>query len=737
MKINNLKTKNSNSFLILISLIFISFFFFSFIPSVSASSMISPIPDLCIPYNVSYFDIWLEDYYSIDVDEEINIRYVDPINGLLVTLPVNHATLNLECFEMAYYFQCKNPSDPECLTTDLLRLSSYDDDCEFDLLLMFESNEGLDQSFTVNIVEDCYVNDSDPPPSYNYTISLFDNLIAYYPFDGDAKDHYNNYDLSVNDTNIGISFSGNSVKGLSTNSQWNFPSNMFPSISNDEEYSVAFWYYKNNSGDYANSFTCHNNTQANVLQYRIDNNDNYIVPFFDGSGPSQSSKPDDFQFIVVTYNSTYMTLIVNGTSYYTDYRPSTNFSISECVLNYHSNSANNVFIDEMYIFNRQLNITESLLLYNNGNGYSFSEVNSPYSPTISTISDIEMNQNSSIILDLDSYIDSWDDLYVQVTDPFTNYQYKLYTGYATALGDYYDLSVNSSGHLNITSYGRPYVYDIDVYACNYSDYQYCSSESFQVTVNGTLNSVVQLNQFVYSVNLGFRDSYTFPMNYYFQYYEGVIFSFPDSNYTGILDSDFEYNYTTIANPVLNASYMVFLECEDISDPLFEYNYLGDLNITMECGNNTAYYTTTAYNNYNQRVTFYAYNSFSHEDDYLIILSGNPDVATGYTPSLTQLNDSTTDLYDEYIGTFSEILPSGLTSSQKIRMFLVISLVLVVVVFIMTVKFSTMLAIILSFITFILTGFVFASAGFINVAIPVILLIALIFYGIIKLFRGGS
>lgn len=716
----------------LIVFLFFSFFLFS-ISLISASSKYGNIPDFCLRYNTTEYDLWLEDYYSIDDDEEIWIRFTDPVNERVLLMPENYMTLNTECWEMAYYFTNRTPGG---LTKDVIRFQTYDEDCDFDLLLRFDSDSNLNQEFNVNVREDCSINYSESPDNFNVSSSIFDDIVSFYRFDNSLYDFLNNYHSTSPNVTL---YSDNSLYGFSsnlTNGNLIDFSDSINSIS-DTSFSLSFWY----GGKGSNSETEYllgdiTNQNLGVLIGFFVGDDDYLEIKFNSTTFQNTSwdlVDGNFHHVVLVNNDSNYTLYVDNLIF----KSYSFHSIAYYQLGLgipHWQDGNNDFLfDDLGIWDRVLTPVEVSSLYNNGNGYNLEEINPSNLPNFSSIPDVNINVTDSAIVDLDDYFDGWEDIYLSALDPFNNYNYNIYTGYSTLNTDYYELTLFPNGTLNISSYNRPYSFDVTATACNYTPFEECESDTFTVNIGGNLSQVVAVNPFAAYYNLGFRDFETFAGNYHFQYYDSFVFSFPDSNYTGFLNDS--YQYSVIEEPVLNASFMVYLSC-NISDSRTVTNYLADLNITMECGQNNVYVTLTAYNNYNQRVYFTAYNNFSQLSDYAQILAGNYDLPTGYVAQVEDF-EVNTSWYDENIQTFDSVLPTDLNARQQRQLFFLITFVAIVCSFLILFSISVTFAIYVCLIELIFFLLFFARANYISPVWFTLSIILTLLFLAIKFFRGGN
>lgn len=701
---------------------------------ISASSVIGNIPDVCLPYNVSYYDIWLEDYYNIDIDADVKIKYTDPLNNRTVLLPPNYATLNLACYEMGYYFNSRTGFSP---LTDVIRFQTYDDNCDASFRVTFIGEDGLNQYFNLRVSDNCsgsgYLDDYVSPPSsyYNFSSSVLNSVVSFFRFDNDYLDYFNNLSLS----SIGLyspTYSFDSVHGYSLNVTEDVVFNISDySVFSDKVFGYSFWF--NTSG-----------SNSTIVDYiRCDNGLIFelllgqICFSIDGStciNPTYTSYHDsNFHHVVLSSNSSNIYAYVDGSVIWS---ASSTYDISSCEFFSGIFEVGNTrdSVDDFIIFDKFLNSSDVSFLYNSGSGLTIDQISAPNLPlTNGSISDVYLSGDDSYSIDLDNYFDYWEDIYVIAPDPINDYQYKLYTGYSTLNADFYEFTLYSNGTLYIESYLRPYSFSFDVYACNYTPFEECSNLSFNVYINTGLADVVQLNPLQAYYDLGFVGHTTFSGNYFYQYYEDIVFSFPDSNFTGVLNSTFPYSYVEIDNPINNASYMVFLNCS-INSSSYVYNYLGDLNVSMECGDYQSYFLITAYNNYNQKVYLTAYNGNSSISDYTYILSGNSDLPSGYIPNSINFTSTPRSFTDNFL-VFSSVFPDGISQSSKnIIVFCTLSIIVFLIYFIF--RSSLISFFYVSSVLVLMLLFLFASMNYITLFSPILFTFLFLLYSIIKFLKGG-
>lgn len=727
-------------------------------PSVSASTQTGEIPDFCYEYNDIY-DIILDNYYNIDQFETITIVIKDVPTTYRIDLLAGYAILaDLygTTYDVSYYYKhYPTINDP---TKDFLTFETYSTSEYLRIKLEFDSDDSLDQEFFVNITESCVepAEPVSPPVQYNFTSSYFNDLIAWYTFDYptdvdsyihnvyepntlDLKNYAGDPDIVYNGGKHG---NGYRIDGSASYSYTDYHQEQF--FPNDE---MTFCYWVNFTDTSSDRliFYIKNKTGSgqDILNYYNDNTDWRFN--FGGSSYYTTDSPSDWDFVCGRLSSSEnVQFSINGANVSTSGSGVPDIDDFTDVILYLGGVPSAYYmhgsLDDFAIWNRSLTDAEIASLYNSSNGIIFNSSEILSAPSISAISDYYMAGDSSVDYDLDSYITGWEDIYIYYRDPVSLSYLKLYTGHETLNSDYFDLKLYANGTLTITSYERPYDFSLNVFGCVYSSYELCSNESFTIHISTDLGSVTKLNNMEAYYNLGYGTSYKlFSGNYFFQYYENIKFIFVDSNYTGVLNSTFPFSYSQIANPTLNGTFRIFMDC-DISQDLTTYTFLGDLNITMECGSNAVYWEIYPRTNYNQKVSLYAWNSHSSAYANSTILAynyNNPAWAlygtSGYSSSQGTSNISAveTNWY-----TFSNLLPDGLSDSNQNRLVFMILLVVNGVIFAGLFRKSVGVALVCCDLVTIFLLFLFANAGFINYFFPILLLFITLGYGLIKLVRGG-
>lgn len=700
---------------------------------VSPTAMIGQMPDICIPYNQQFTNIWLDSYYSIDNDDVIHIYYRDPDLGRLTYIPIGYNTGHETCWDMAYY---------ESFGKDLLRIESMNEDCNRDIEIKFPNEQGMDQTFNMDIRNDCTDN-VDPDPVYvDLSDPMFDHLISFFSFDDTLQDSKFNYDFRNFTT---TTYSTMAKHGKSINlKQFKGDFNRTSSVLSTD-FSFSYWLNDTPEIDGIDYFLICNG--YNIAHYTDSSNDPDHVACMEAqpcnSGNLTGLSDSTFHHFMFIKDGSTMELYVDNSLKQS--KSVSGITIDHCTFGDNIINDYDILLDDLAIFNKSLNSTERADLYNSGNGYDFSENETLYTPQSSEVADIVMDQHSTAWIYLPDYFsDNWDYMYYQAPNPFNNDQLlnmiSLETGQNTTRlpiwtntnhFDYYDLRLESNGSLNITSYGRPYFFTITVSACTNAYFEECKEESFTISIGGTLSEVEAMGTMEAYYNLNFTGRKLFSMARWFRYHTDTLFSFPDSNQTGVLNGS--YSYANIENPLRGANYMVMLTC-DIDQTYETYNFLGDLNISVECGNGNAWYDVRPHKTYHQHVSFVGNNSISTAYHNTTILAGDFDLPSEHQTAET--TSSTTALNNSVLS-FSNLLPQSISDQNKTRLVFFILIIIVGVIFSALYKYSVPLAFYISLVASVFILFVFVSADYISPAYPILLLFILISGLIIKFIRGGG
>lgn len=709
-------------------------FLFAFVISfVSASSVTRPMEDIVLGHNVQNYKVWLWDYYSVSQSEVITIRYEDPINHNLISLPANYATLNLECFEMSYGFEDRGGGWYE----DVITFETYDDNCYIDMVVEFESDSSLNQAFRLTISNSSSSVVENPLVYYNISyLGFLNSLVGYLPLDDNYKDYsLGGYDGVVEGGVLNLSSGGKLGKymDISNYGYLNLTSmfkNKIPSSSNTN-FTVSFWVKFSESGNSGPKyiFSCANSDYLAQYNFGID-----YIAFYGTEGLASLNNTlskNVWHNIVLRSSGGEAQVFYDGNIDTSSLHiGSLNYDNNFCRLGSHSVVGGFLGVDEFMLFNRSLQESEVLQLYNSGSGLNISGGYSPLTPTNSSIPNIYLNQSSYYNISYSTYFTGWGAVYLKAQDPIQDYIFNLYPGYSTLNADYYEL-FNFANAVQIQTYARPYNFTLTFVVCNTTMYTNCREVSTNVYIGGSLSNVEQINEFLYSYDLGLdvTDYTTFAGNYFFQYYDRFYLTMPDSNYTGTVGDGTHSYFTVQNNSQTNLSYMVIFEC-NLTGGAYTYNYLGDVNLTAECGDGQTYFILSPYNNYNQRVYFAGVNSQSSVSDFTLLFAGNSDYPAGYIPDLS-VEDTNTNFIDNNINVFSSLLPQDITASAKKK---VVFIVLFIVngLFIMSFIRYGFWCLVLCFGVTTIILFLFASANYITNALPVLSLfvtVLLIYLGV--------
>lgn len=691
----------------------IAIFLFSF---ASASSKFASVPDLHLQQNITGLNsvkVWLWDYFNIDQSEVIHINYLDPISGRMVHLPANYASLNLKCFEVSYGFQNRGHGWYE----DVLVIQTLNDTCQAQLMIDFTSNDNLDTTFNL------YVNNSyksgystyDPAPVYtNTTGTLFSHVKHYFPFDSSMYDAVTD---SAGQVQRAPLFSPG-LFGNSLNARADVSYSLIGSLLSDlnpSNFSVSFWY----EGNYSTSMSVLN---CSYFGSNVFINNMY---FANATGLSYSvgNLNNSFHLVTASFNST--GIDVYGDGIYKGFLSGSIPSLSYCHVGDNEGYApdGKNLIDDLVFWDTKLNSADVTYLYNNGKGRNMT-VASPYIPHQNSLfPDIQLNGSSSAFVNISQYYTNWSSIYVAVDDPISDFSYTIYPGYGTLNADYFEI-YNLASALNITSYARPYSFDVSVYVCGTSVYTDCILDLFHVSILSNVSNVLSVSPFLYSYTVD--PTFSFSGNSYFQYYDTITLSLIDSNDTGVLDGDFNYSV------INDSSYLVYLPCNITKSP-YVYNYSGDYNISVSCGSGQSYFTFYSAPDYLTPLSFTAFNNRSSLSGNTFIISASHLWASGNIP--TDANSSSTGLTNNWYS-FGNLLPQDLSSVNEHRLVFLVLFIVVVLIMVTLYSKSFALAVHLSVIAIIFILFLFASQSYVTLYYPVFFLFLYLAYIVLKIWKGG-
>lgn len=407
-----------------------------------------------------------------------------------------------------------------------------------------------------------------------------------------------------------------------------------------------------------------------------------------------------------------------------------------------------VTLDEVGFWNSTLNSSYISFLYNGGSGNYPSELNesvggsneSNPAPILNySIPDVYIGAYENYSLNLDYYFDGWDDVKIVAPDPWTNFTYNIWTGYSTLNTEFYEVYVFANGTAILQAYDDNYQASFQAVACSGQYLDNCTNDTFIFNVSSNVTSdVISLRPFS-NIELGFSGCQSFSINTYFSNYDDFVFIFPDSNYSGVLNSSFPYffdNYTGTCG-----GQWVYLNCSRFDST--NYNFLGDLNITLVCGSDVDL-DICAYSEYEQNVYVYAYNTEgNYSNDFFHISSGNPVAYSCPDDFLAVFNSSSGANYSasNFYNSTSDFFPNIDDVDYSVIKSLMINLVVLlsVVVFLGSFGFTRNLgfSVLLVFISNVFLLFFFAYKSYIQFTTPIGLLALVLLSVIIKFWRGGG
>lgn len=260
-----------------------------------------------------------------------------------------------------------------------------------------------------------------------------------------------------------------------------------------------------------------------------------------------------------------------------------------------------------------------------------------------------------------------------------------------------------------------------------------------MTIDSALSGVVDLQPFEYVYNLGFDVTKNFSMNSYYQYYDSIQIVFPDSNFSGNLNSN--YTYFNYLDPYSPYDWLVSLNCSFGNSNYTEYNYVGDVNVTLACSEYNIALWISPHDNYNQTFTVVASNDVNFSIGEFKICSHNCNLFPGQFYGPLRYNES---LDNKSFGDYSSDLEGLFPDPDSISRTLRYLLMFVVIAFFFCLCFfgiykttgitSLFVYVFLFFLVSIL--FFFFRIDYVSVVYPVFLTFGVLFYNAFKFIRGG-
>jgi hypothetical protein len=709
------------------------------IHSVSASSKYATIPNLCLAHNIngtSSYKLWLQDYYHLDLTEQVLIEFKDPLTSRPVRLPANYATLNGQGFEVAYDFENRGVHGSE----DVLTFQTYPQDFSTLITVNILSDGSLSQTFNLSVSSNCnnfivpvtspiYVNSSSFISSGNIS-----NLIkAYFPFNNDIKDGISGKSLEPFDTYLPVFQPGKFDQSLNVTRYASYVDDSSDTTKilnslNSTNASVSFWYkdymLTNNTNEYGIYLNCNNHFEF-YQGYTSGNGwGNYIT---NPNGPPTDyvyvgNVDNNYHFVVISWNKTSMNVYADGSFLGNDLRYSFE-NISDCGIGdlspYQSSYNSTASIDDLTFWKASLTASDVSSLYTRN-----ISILSPYLPNSSNlIPDVYMSANQNYTLNFSQYYPSFKSAYVTVADPLSSFQYSLFPGSSTLNADYYELA-NFASYFILSSYARPYNYSVTAHICGTATYQDCISDVFNVFIGASTPSILELNPL--QANYYLNGSTTFAGNYYYQYYDSLVLSIYDDNSTGAVNGSYNYfQYNT-------SSYLVYLPC-NVSGADTIYNYTGNLNVSVECGKGQTYFSISANGNYNSKAYFTAINNVSIASGTTNLIGGNYQFKSGYIPTS---QNSSIDALSNNVYIFGQLLPQNLPSGSQYKLVFLVLFVVCCLIFSIFYK-SIVLALNLCYIAVMILMFFFFNQNYVTAFYPVLMLaLYLAFWGY-SIYKGNG
>ena len=261
--------------------------------------------------------------------------------------------------------------------------------------------------------------------------------------------------------------------------------------------------------------------------------------------------------------------------------------------------------------------------------------------------------------------------------------------------------------------------------------------------------------FLQHYHMGFSDIQYFSGNTYFGDYDEIIFSIPESNHTGLLNATFPFNYRN--NPEYTGEYngtyspyafpyIIDYNCTINQDKL-NYNYIGSVNTTLECGEYGAYYRFYPSSLYYQTINVNASNSLGTISDTFVLisyfdtsiwdsdLSARRNIAD-YNPNT--IDELSSNWFISTIDSFAGLFPNNESKSMKSVIVWFMIIALSVLIWGSIYKYTNSLPFTLSLIAICVTILLFALArlNYVSYTYPYMMAISLGLFALIKI-KGNS
>ena len=201
---------------------------------------------------------------------------------------------------------------------------------------------------------------------YETSFNTFDNsLVAYYPFNGNAKD------LTSNGRDFTV-YGGTTLtngKDNSSNSAYSFDGNgdyleYTANIPSFDNYTISLWAKPASSGTYEAMFSSYDNS-GNGFQIDLDGSNFHIRKSSGGNIVLSTAQLGVWTFIAFTYDGTNSIGYINNESPVSDSGGTTEFNRFRIGRNRNGNKYYTGAIDELRIYNRALTASEISSLYAN------------------------------------------------------------------------------------------------------------------------------------------------------------------------------------------------------------------------------------------------------------------------------------------------------------------------------------------------------------------------------------
>ncbi|MDC0152025.1 Ig-like domain-containing protein [Deltaproteobacteria bacterium] len=294
---------------------------------------------------------------SVSVSDNISLTFSEIINNSSITTNTD----NTSCYGS---FQVSSDNFSTCV-----QMSSSPSISNSAKTFTFDPSDNLsyDNKYKIKLTTDTKdENGVSLESPYETSFNTFDNsLVAYYPFNGNAKDLTSNgrdftvyVDLSPGDATL------TNDKDNSSNSAYSFDGNgdyleYTANIPSFDNYTISLWAKPDSSGTYKAMFSSYNNA-GNGFQIDLESNRFHIRKASSSGGNILLSTAElgDWTFIAFTYDGTNSIGYINDNITVSDPGGTTEFNRFRIGRNRSGSTFFSGAIDELRIYNRALTASE-------------------------------------------------------------------------------------------------------------------------------------------------------------------------------------------------------------------------------------------------------------------------------------------------------------------------------------------------------------------------------------------